>query len=771
MNPHRLALLSLVAVAACSDNVTTVPPDSTPPSFAISDGAHRTSANDPNGNVDFFFLPPMVSDPSGNPNFQAADFNPNLIPLVKVCFLPGATEGAISASTVPDCVHYQATFGAPVNVTNQFYQGAWTVPNSSDIFYRVSVMIGNVTLGFADVESVPNPQKLKTVDKTRFVGQQDGSSLPVKFRIEIGALCDPPGTRPCNSSTINFASGGSLNFSTDGGTTSSGITVPSQGGGNPHTLTLQKCPSFNDPAHPETAIIDLPVFGSCVRVKSADEVHTFTTPAIVQVCDLAGSISAAGLASEAQEHRVTLHKRDGNAVQALPHVAGCAVFTGQTTPSIGSVLADLAHGRFKSAGGKLLSILGPTPLNARRIDEGGGGQTGDISDFQFALPTKAAIDAGDGQSGPVGSALPVQPRVKLTDLGGEPVKGATIKFQGDGVAATSLTSDATGLLSVPWTIPYFGTNTLTANGRGIGGSDNSGPRCGVDPFQPIQGSPHPAEFGPAAVCSPSETNGPAETPITLATGSVTFTATGNSDSFEAPSGWTATGFWHRSTLLKTGSPIVNKAFTDGLVSAASGEGASAGKLPSPFDGSYVFWYGTETPTVGTEDGNYIGTRANSDVGSGGTSTASNSGDLTSPLIVVPANGVLHFQGWFEIESVNPSTFDLMTVSVIDGVTTTQVGSLNPFNDPLGGSPPVPLTSGGFDAPPVWADFSADLSAYAGHSVRLKFSFNTGDQLYNGFRGWLVDKVSLAAPIVTLRAALLSAGRTLNPPRLVRTRRP
>src|SRR5436189_6192381 len=127
MNSHRLALLALAAVAACSDGLTTLPPESTPPSFAISDGARG-------GNPDFFCLPPMVSDPSSNPNFQAADFNPNLIPTVDVCAFPSAvtTEAQADVAT-PDC-HYHTTFGAPVNTTLQLYQGAWTVPSSSDIF-------------------------------------------------------------------------------------------------------------------------------------------------------------------------------------------------------------------------------------------------------------------------------------------------------------------------------------------------------------------------------------------------------------------------------------------------------------------------------------------------------------------------------------------------------------------------------------------------------------------------------------------------------------
>jgi len=765
---RALTIVSLAAVAACSDSMTTVPPDSTQPSFAISDGARG-------GNPDFFFMPPMVANPSGSPNFNPNDFNPNLLPRIEVCaFASAVTTEAQAATATPDC-HYHVFFGAPVNTALQLYQGAWTVPNSTDIFYRVKVLIGGVPevsgvlLGFADVESVPNPSKLKTVDKTKFVGQQDGSSLPIKFRIEIGALCDPPGTRPCNSSTLDFNTGGTVNFSTDGSTTS-GVTIPGGNDGQ-HTLTLQKCPSFNDPAHPEAAITDLPVFGSCVRIKSTEAVGTLTTPAIVEVCDLAGTTTSAGLASEAQEHRITLHRLDGTTLRALPHVPGCAVFTGQTTPTVGSVLAELAHGHFRAAGGKFLAMLAPTPLNARRrrIDEGGGGQTGDFSDFQFALPAKLSIDAGYGQSGVVGSPLPVQPRVKVTDLGGELVKGVTIKFQGDGVAATSLTTDATGVLSIPWTIPLWVTNTLTASGRGVGGNDNNGPRCGVDPFEPIQGSPHPAEFGPAAVCGAGESNGTAETPVILSTGSVVFKAYG-AEGFETSTAaaWTNSGFWHRSTVSTS---LINQAFTDGLVSLAPGD-ASAGHMPGPFAGSWSAWYGTEPGVgVGTENGNYIGTRSANNAfnsQSGGQSTAVNSGTLTSPSFVVPTGGLLSFRTWWEIESAAPNAFDKMTVSVLpSGGLPVLLGQLNPTSDPDGNinTPPnLPFTSTGNNLAPTWVQVTKDLSAYAGQTVQLLFDFNTGDVNFNGFRGWLLDNIVVAPPASSpFPAALISAGTTLNPP--------
>src|SRR6266496_6059065 len=73
-----LAAVASLVLFGCRDN--TVTPPSSGPVFAVSDGAH-------NGNPDFFFLPPMFNNPSNNPNFEPAAFNPNLRPTVEICLL------------------------------------------------------------------------------------------------------------------------------------------------------------------------------------------------------------------------------------------------------------------------------------------------------------------------------------------------------------------------------------------------------------------------------------------------------------------------------------------------------------------------------------------------------------------------------------------------------------------------------------------------------------------------------------------------------------
>ncbi|HEV8356375.1 MAG TPA: hypothetical protein VGQ17_06345, partial [Gemmatimonadales bacterium] len=93
MRSRLLTGAVICALAACQGGETTRPSAEAPgPSFRISDGAHRQSFNDPNGNPDFFFLPTMVPNPINDTDFDPDDFNPKLLPTVEICNLPGTLE-------------------------------------------------------------------------------------------------------------------------------------------------------------------------------------------------------------------------------------------------------------------------------------------------------------------------------------------------------------------------------------------------------------------------------------------------------------------------------------------------------------------------------------------------------------------------------------------------------------------------------------------------------------------------------------------------------
>jgi hypothetical protein len=154
------------------------------------------------------------------------------------------------------------------------------------------------------------------------------------------------------------------------------------------------------------------------------------------------------------------------------------------------MFAALRRGQVRDAAREAMAIVSPKPLYAARfIDLGGGGLVSDLSEFQFALPAKAEVDPStDNQSAPRGSLLPLLPTVKVTDLAGEPVRGARVPFStGDGSLSTATAvTGADGLAQTAWTIANAAQSALVASGHGIAGSDVNGPRDGVDPFQPIQ---------------------------------------------------------------------------------------------------------------------------------------------------------------------------------------------------------------------------------------------------------------------------------------------
>jgi hypothetical protein len=201
-------------------------------------------------------------------------------------------------------------------------------------------------------------------------------------------------------------------------------------------------------------------------------------------------------------------------------------------------------------------------------------------------------------------------------------------------------------------------------------------------------------------------------------------------------------FWNRRSV----TPLSNSAFPT-FVSTFNSVGVAGGTVPPPFRGNRSGWYGQFST------GNYIGTQLTGDLaGSGGTSTAFNSGAFVSPELEVPnvsADVELRFKTWWEIEGVQPSTFDIMTVEIEHGVGEVDtVAVLNPESDP--DPPPIstdraamPYTSKGFNTAPDWEDEAIDISAYKGQMVSIRFSFNTVDHQYNGFRGWLVEDVRVS----------------------------
>lgn len=147
--------------------------------------------------------------------------------------------------------------------------------------------------------------------------------------------------------------------------------------------------------------------------------------------------------------------------------------------------------------------------------------------------------------------------------------------------------------------------------------------------------------------------------------------------------WIAAGLWHQ---------------VDGYTSP----------YPQWRSWSHSWWYGQDAT------GNY-------DTG------AANFGTLTTPPIYIPTTDTyyLRFWYWYETETYS-SLWDQRWVQIsIDGGAFTNVVQLH--SDPMN----------------EWQQSQAiDLSPYAGHTVQIRFYFDTLDGISNNYRGWYVDDVSI-----------------------------
>ncbi len=235
----------------------------------------------------------------------------------------------------------------------------------------------------------------------------------------------------------------------------------------------------------------------------------------------------------------------------------------------------------------------------------------------------------------------------------------------------------------------------------------------------------------------------------------------NADAAETFNGlWTTTGLWRNqpSPQVITVPPHAQTVAT--RTWAVPGPPG----LPDPQingnPGQGAWWFGS--PLHGT----YVGLQfdGGSLPGGGGASVVPQAGVLAGPTVAFlnTAAPFLQFKTWFEIESVDPVSYDIMEVVAVDVVTgaTVVLKTLNPIAPQAGASPPLGTPSGGIgvgplNSAPAWvthrifllsspapAPLFATPANPAGNPFRIEFRFDTVDTKYNGFMGWIVDEVRI-----------------------------
>lgn len=184
-------------MTSCTDNPQTAPDLSTSdigPASIISDAAHG------NGKAHFYFLPPMVfpardlyrrnaSDPTRAP------FDPDLSPVVEVCELEKTACVAVVATYTMQSGHagqrvrvIGANWPEHLDLMKHYSVNWYTRLSRLDHrkMYRIRVLVGDVVLGFADVDVVRSFREYRKVDSREYVALLDDWILPITFRIERG---------------------------------------------------------------------------------------------------------------------------------------------------------------------------------------------------------------------------------------------------------------------------------------------------------------------------------------------------------------------------------------------------------------------------------------------------------------------------------------------------------------------------------------------------------------------------------------------------------
>jgi len=499
-----LLVLTAIFVVACGESHPTLPAIEGMPSLAISDGASG-------GNSEFFFFPPLVEDPTGSPNFDEGAFNEYLSPFVRICWLnptaPGECDAVADQSGNVD-------LPMVVDLTNEWYKVNWKTSNfalTADQHYRIQVWVGGAenVLGYRDVIPLDGPPVASCTSSDEYCNFNNGSTVPIKVRIEDGAFCPLVDGVRVECQTKSFDLTGGVNFDLHGTSGQFLLDVPPQPEPQQGTVTLQECADDNTADR-----IDLPTFGPCLEVVNLTPGFTgdldSAATATVSFCDV--DPSSFGLSPEQTANLRVHHFKDpdlGSGVEALRLANNCDFATAAAQPT--TWVQRIAS--------RVLGWVGPRPLSAAVATSGMGGNSlsGMRSMFKIALPSKIDFVNVSDATRMAAAGSPLATEAIVTDLNGDPVAGARVRWNVDStgaqgadvfgsVSSTSAgcapgpdddivcTTDASGTVQVSWLLAGDpGVNKLTAGGRGIADPRDgyNGPRDEnylfgpFDPFQPI----------------------------------------------------------------------------------------------------------------------------------------------------------------------------------------------------------------------------------------------------------------------------------------------
>ena len=496
MKRLTFAALATAAISiGCRDQRLLQPPPHGGAAALIVDGAHS-------GNPNFFFLPPLVPDPSTDPNFDPGKFNPNLSPTVEVCLLSGnpalgSVDCATDGSGNPVLV-----FGpAAMPLDGEQYHLNWDMsPVLLDAtnFYRITVRGAprGTALGVLDVDPVLGGMKnVKTGDVIQL---QDGRTLPIKVRIEDGAFgaINPDHVEqvvPSHIATPFFDVTTSTGFA---GARFFDGCLPL--GIDQVVVIIERIP-VNEGTNSTNCLGsgDSELEG-CYRFRTDPDLHglgpeggdlTFAVNVIAGVCfEIPGAVGN----PEAPPYGLNRREEVGGVpvgpIVPLEDVPApflnCGTFARTPQPSVLGVIKSGQLRELPSAAWHVL-VWGVTRLVAPRalhaVDLGAGGSTDGFSRFGWLRSaTMTKVITTDNQIGPTNTALPVDPQVCLTyshhttepqPLANEPVTFSVVTGEGTvgGGSSATVNTGSDGCAHASWVLGALpGVNTLKAEALASG---------------------------------------------------------------------------------------------------------------------------------------------------------------------------------------------------------------------------------------------------------------------------------------------------------------
>ncbi len=485
----------IVLLAGCRENTPVQPQQPGSIQALIVDGAHS-------GNKNFFFLPPLVPNPVGSPNFVAGQFNPNLAPVVEVCELTGDPTLATSTNPV-DCKSPTDRVFGPASMAldapNEQYTLNWDTKASALLatsFYRIIVRGARLgtPLGFLDVDPVVGGMKnLKTGEVVVF---QDGRTLPIKVRIQQGAFGSTnsndfveqvvPNALPVTGldvTTNTFFAG--AHFSNDWIPRVPGTQTPI----TDQVVVIIERIAVNDAA-PTTSCLNTPLqqLEGCYRFRTDPDFHTlvpgtdlkFAVPVVAGVCfQFPSEIFKKNYPFELYRSQETA---EGLALatpllneQPTPFLR-CNTF-GPSSLSLSAAfrsgrLSDIAKAGWSALSRGISRIIEPKALLA--VDLGAGGSTDGFSRFGYVRPATMTVSVNQATAA-AGSTVQASALIQdphdapPTPIGGQPVTFTVTS--GGGTVSTGTCPEgnscasATGLdgkTTVTWRLG-LGPNTLQAS--------------------------------------------------------------------------------------------------------------------------------------------------------------------------------------------------------------------------------------------------------------------------------------------------------------------